>query len=644
MGANAVSWRVLVARTPSWARRLLVFEGASEGLAAALSARAGGEVSTFECEDDLEEQAWPEGHFDCIVLDQFTEYVADPGEDLALLARALAPTGRMLLRVPNRAYYAGDGTAGTTPEEVRQWLGRAGMGLYRKWSTLDPASAGIRPGADGKAVVDGKAVELASPADRECAFAVEYVFAVVRTDYNPVQHAHRLFDARHPEWAYEVLTSIPEPYLADPEVAAVIYSDCQFVRGVLPAETPSAVLRRFFESQVHFYRVVSNVPAFRDAYYTQAELWRRLGDRVMALRLLRSLQHAAPDEKTARLIAANHMPEPLDADCATIEWSLGAETPRVLMLVTPGKPHYGMDVLYDGLCTVLGVDHVTEFPWKPTLHGAPASNQGNYPCLFDHPGEPVDAEALLAQLGDGCFDFVLFCDLDREIDAALARRIVAAAADVPLFIVDVQDDPVDNRADVEVYLQRADIKAYFKREMLACRDYGPTVFPFPFAYPDRLVADDITGPRTEPLFWAGHRLYGLRRLYLEYLEKRMNRRLDKVYPPEQYLKALRKTCIGLSLFGFGYDTVRYWELPAQGCMLLAERLPLCVPHNFRDAESAVFFDDLKELEEKLAYYLEHAVEAAQIAAAGHTHLKQFHTGSARARQLLGWVDEVLHSM
>jgi spore maturation protein CgeB len=76
-------------------------------------------------------------------------------------------------------------------------------------------------------------------------------------------------------------------------------------------------------------------------------------------------------------------------------------------------------------------------------------------------------------------------------------------------------------------------------------------------------------------------------------------------------------------------------------MLLSERPPIRIPHNFREGESAVFFDDTQELEEKLAYYLIHREESLAIARAGHEHFKRYHTGSARARQALAWIQRVI---
>jgi len=219
--------------------------------------------------------------------------------------------------------------------------------------------------------------------------------------------------------------------------------------------------------------------------------------------------------------------------------------------------------------------------------------------------------------------------------------LVDAAGGTPLFVVDQEDDPCDNRGMALAHLGRERIDGYFKREMLACVDYGPGVFPLPLSYADGRVPDVVAGDRGTPVFWAGHRRYGLRRLYLETVEKRLGTSFDRVYTPEEYVRALADSRIALSIFGFGFDTVRYWEAAAHGCMLLAERLPIRIPHDFEDGVSAVFFEDLGDLEAKLEHSIAEPDEAAAIAQAGYEHLKRYHTASARAGQMLGWIQRVL---
>ena len=61
--------------------------------------------------------------------------------------------------------------------------------------------------------------------------------------------------------------------------------------------------------------------------------------------------------------------------------------------------------------------------------------------------------------------------------------------------------------------------------------------------------------------------------------------------------------------------------------------PVAMPQRY----VALFFDDMRELEEKLAYCIAHRDVAAAIARAGHEHFLRYHTGSARAKQALAWM-------
>ena len=358
-----------------------------------------------------------------------------------------------------------------------------------------------------------------------------------------------------------------------------------------------------------------------------------IGRRLRSL----SVQHVAPDEDVATQLAGYGVPVRVLAPTVTAPaWEPPERAPRVLLITHP-RPHFGLDILYDGLCTTLGPENVVEYPWKPSLHGCPPASMESYPCVFDRSGTVLTLDALLRSLGEGGFDAVLFGDIEQSLRRSSARRIVEAARGIPLFIFDAQDTCDDTREDMAEFLGVDSFAGYFKREMLIGIDYGPNAFPLPFAYPDGRVPQVLPCERRFDLFWAGHRGFGLRRLYLERLEALTGQSFQFTFQQEDYVRAMQTARVGLNIFGAGFDTVRYWELPAHGCMLLSERLPIRVPYEFRDGETALFFDDMRELEEKLAYCMGHRDEAAAIARAGHEHFLRHHTGSARAKQALAWM-------
>ena len=557
--------------------------------------------SVIEGPADVASLPFSPGFFDCVVVSNPAAYGPALAATLEGLAAFLAPNGFLLVRVPS---------AGPAGEDVGGALPAAGFRVYDTWPYLE---------ADG--TDEGVAC------------------AAVRQDYDPIAHGRACRLAGRPDWGHQILSTL---HGADVETKARMTAEKQAC--ILAMDREGDPLRRlllFNGALVLFYQVTEILPACHQVYLNQAEFWRRIGDDDMAARLLRTVNHVAPHEEVARQIEscrASRQPRPTEMVPPT--WAPPDPLPHVLFITQP-QSHYGLDVLYDGLCAVLGDDRVVEHPWKPMLHGEAPREMEQYPCAVERAGEPMALDEILAGLRAGYFDVVLFGDLDKRIDRAEIRALVQAAGSTPWFLLDAQDECTDFFRGALEFLGFEAACGYFKREMLACFDYGPRVAPFPFAYPDYRVPPDVSGPRPQLLFYAGQRWCGLRELYLSRIEALLGETFDRTYDQEGYVEAMRRSLMGLSAFGGGFDTVRYWELPANGCMLLSERLPIRVPYDFKDGETAVLFDDLPELEEKVAHYAAHRDEAAAIAQAGHEHLKRRHTGSARARQVLGWIQAMM---
>lgn len=110
-------------------------------------------------------------------------------------------------------------------------------------------------------------------------------------------------------------------------------------------------------------------------------------------------------------------------------------------------------------------------------------------------------------------------------------------------------------------------------------------------------------------------------------------------PWKDYLRILRSSKAGLSLRGFGYDTYRYWEIPCYGSMLMSQRMPIVIPNDFVEGESALFFSDKAELRRKIERYILKSDEWREIARNGQRHFFRHHTPERRAESLLRMIKE-----
>lgn len=459
------------------------------------------------------------------------------------------------------------------------------------------------------------------------------------TQFDPLALSTHLFDSGAYEQAYLVLEQIPDHWTEESSArATVALGKLKILAGWIRHDRGKDTSHLLSRAQDHFYALTDQYPRLQAACECMARCWEYSGNEAMACRLRRSIEFAETMAPPAAERAADRH-DSVSLSVPAPAWDPGR--PRRILFVIHPRPHFGLDSLYDGLCTCLGDGQVVDFPWKPTLHGGDAETHRNYPCRFRRGGNPMSADEVAAALHNGEFDAVLYGDVEGDLPAADTKAILDARGDCPVFLVDALDQLCNFRSLVQGRLGIDGFHGYFKREMVGSVDYGPAAYPMPFSYAPPAGVPTWGASRTTDFFWAGHRMFGQRRLYLEFLESRYGWNLHASFSQEEYQKRVASSRIGLNCFGMGFDTVRYWELPAHGCLLLSERLPIRVPCDFRDGVEAVFFDDLSDLVDKLDYYLANPDAAETIARAGYAHYMGHHTNEARARQLLGWIQAAL---
>jgi hypothetical protein len=629
----------LLAHVPPWARRILMVGTDKGRVGHLLKKRQPTEIHGIE--QDAHDAALAAQLLDSVLEDDpacvtlpfelgsfEAVLVLDPpscdalARTLRQVSRLLSGTGRVLVLCHNAGFWRGAPSGALLPGEIEAQARDAGYHVHLQDASSDPEYA-------------------PAPDHAERPDWADLLFTLTLPGYDVLAHARALRASGRPDWAYRVYQEIPETERDDEDQAIVVQTEmlgCLVewgTRGLLDAPD-----RLYFQAVQLFYGIVRRRPCQEEAYGYAADLWQLMGAPEMGARLLRSLHHAAPSPKLEQRIKKLPHGRLRRDERTPPAWAPGERAPRVLFVLHP-RPHYGLDVLFDGLSSVLGAQDVVDFPSKPTLHGAIDPILSNYPCSFDLPDHAFSLDRVLDELRAGRFDFILYGDCERGLPRKTARVIGEAAGDTPLFLVDQRDEFFDCRQETLEYLGVRECAGYFKREMLACLDYGPDAMPMPFAYPDGRIPESVDEEREHLFFWAGHRNFSLRRLYLEQLERMLGERFDATYTPAAYAARLRSSRVGLNCYGMGFDTVRYWELPAHGCLLLSERLPILVPYDFRDGESALLFDDAAELDRKLTYLRRYPELVAGIAKSGRAHLLAHHTGTARARHLLGWVKQML---
>lgn len=104
---------------------------------------------------------------------------------------------------------------------------------------------------------------------------------------------------------------------------------------------------------------------------------------------------------------------------------------------------------------------------------------------------------------------------------------------------------------------------------------------------------------------------------------------------DNYEELLSRSKVSLSVEGVGYDTFRYWEIPAHRTALLSTDVSkfIRIPDNFIDRKEAYFFNDKTELEVALQDLLDNK-KWEEVAEKGFEKYNNYHTPLKRMEKVL----------
>ena len=354
---------------------------------------------------------------------------------------------------------------------------------------------------------------------------------------------------------------------------------------------------------------------------------------------------------------------------------------RILFLPDP-QTDYGLDGLLVGLYELSDVD-VYEYPEKESLHGKvhcgydlegnPGGGMtapGGYLTSAPLPGPFHSKEEIFDIFPH--FDLILMGVRDyslRAIKELCQARNITLGSLSNLVICEAEDYQQISFDILNTYKPIL----YAKRELNAAYSlsafaghYGTPIIPCPFsAFLRGLPEVDDLDKIWDVFIAVGQTNQARNVLLLALIELVKNGKLDRktawiatndnadIYLQNRdlmsgmlqwgdYIKNQARAKIGLSVPGFGNDTLHHWELTSFATLCMYLHPGIHLPYPFIDRKHCVHLNaDLSNLEKEIAYYLQHEDKREAIAKAGKAHCRQYHSTSARASYLLNIAMRVL---
>lgn len=327
----------------------------------------------------------------------------------------------------------------------------------------------------------------------------------------------------------------------------------------------------------------------------------------------------------------------------------------MILYICSSETDYGQDLLYAGLSQQLGRSQVLDWPFNKNYY----FEKGPYPRNIGNLG----LRGLVSHLDIRLSGKIPWLDIDAVVVAACKRRVfenylrlISQVPDsVPVIFNDCGDFPEIGehlKADNAFHLyEQAQKKRPFdlvlKREYLTGHSYPENVIPFPFCFNfHKIDQRDLQGipKKYDVAFWAVES-HPIRTRALQAIENKFDCRGNGTVRDQKfknykrkgslYLQELKKVRVALNFRGAGWDTLRYWEIPALAGLMLSEDPGIVIPHNFQHGQHVLFCkSDLSDLVELCQWGLDHPEETERMGQRAYQHAFRFHSTEARARQFL----------
>ncbi len=310
------------------------------------------------------------------------------------------------------------------------------------------------------------------------------------------------------------------------------------------------------------------------------------------------------------------------------------------------SPDYMQDIVYSGLVKVLGFKNVIEYKWNIKYHLA----YKKYPKNLGYFSNSIISSI---HINKSNYDLVVLAATKPDSFKSYIQIAPKIAANIPVVWIDGGDRSEIGgdltRLGEPLLLKNAqsirNFDVIFKREMKIDIEYDRNVKSLTFGLNLSRLPKNLSNKRKYNVaFWAGES-HPIRTKALTLLKNQFDcdaNGTSKGVDLEKfsrkgsfYLEELAACKINLSLRGGGFDTLRYWEIPAVGSMLISEPADIRIGNNFSDGINAIFCDPtVDDLLDICKYYLKENSKREKIAINGKRHLLEFHTDVHRANSIL----------
>jgi hypothetical protein len=264
---------------------------------------------------------------------------------------------------------------------------------------------------------------------------------------------------------------------------------------------------------------------------------------------------------------------------------------------------YLQDLTYAGLVKVLCKDNVVDYPWNPKFNLPIKSYPKNLGFKYISFRFPI-----VNNFKE--IDFVILASAKKDA-LATYLKILPLLKNKPILFLDGGDFSEiggdfyrHHCGDLyEAAIKQRPFDIILKREYISSlHNAHANIFPFPFSFPYNITLPPLSESlkKYDVSFWGQQnpviRTNALNLLAGKYDCNQNGTTLDQNFKTYKrkglfYLKEISRCKIVLNFRGLGWDTMRYWEVPATGTFMISQEPKISISNNFESGKHLVWCSD-----------------------------------------------------
>lgn len=324
-----------------------------------------------------------------------------------------------------------------------------------------------------------------------------------------------------------------------------------------------------------------------------------------------------------------------------------------ILFINSHSADYVQDLTYSGLVKMFGRNNVIDFKWNQKYH----LPYKKYPKNLGYTSNTIFSS--IKSRFSFKFDVVFIGASKVDCFETYLSIIDKISGDVPVIFIDGGDQSKIG-FDLSIYerpelynaaISKRKFDFIFKREYLIDREYDNNIAPLPMSFNYNRLPSLPGHFKYDVSFWAVES-FPVRTEALKLLEDKFDCMANGTYRNQKFSKYKRKgdyylqelsACkIVLNFRGGGWDTLRYWEVPAIGGFMITQKPRIEIPHNYVDEKHVVYCNDnLDNLIDLSEYYLKHEDKRLEIARNALNHTKNHHTDVKRVEYIFNKISTLL---